>query len=122
VLIQEQFGQKWMSVEDTTAVALDKKLRSADWHFMWLTEAHSSLSAGRTAESACNSAIVLALEKVQKRFNAAELSLLKITKYPGFWIAKVILQTRQVQQHPSLSLIGEMPLEATLIKPKPVRL
>jgi hypothetical protein len=99
-----------MSVEGTTASALDIKLRSADWHFMWLTEAHSCLGIGRTAESACTNAIVLALKKVQQRFNAAELTLLKITKCSGFQVAKVILQTRQIQQHASLGLVDEVTL------------
>jgi hypothetical protein len=97
-----------MSVEDTTAAALDIKLRNADWHFMWLTEAHSCLGIGQTAESACSNAIAMALRKVQQRFNAAELSLLKITNYPGFHVARAILQTRQIQQHASLGLVDEM--------------
>ena len=109
-LIQEPFGEKWTSVEDTTAVALDIKLRNADWHFMWLTEAHSCLGIGRTAELASSNAIVLALKKVQQRFNAAELSQLKITKYPGFQVAKVELHPRQIQRHASLGLVDEMTL------------
>lgn len=110
VLIQEPFCESWMSVEDTTASALDIKLRSADWHFMWLTETHSCLGIGRTAELAYTNAIALALNKIQQRFNAAELSLLKITKYPGFQVARVMVQIRQVQQHASLGLVDEMVL------------
>lgn len=107
-LVQEPFCEKWISVEDTTAAALDIKVRSANWHFIWLTEAHSGVAMGLTAESACSSAIALALKKVQQRFNTAELSVLKITKYPGFQVARVILQTRQIQQHASLGLADEM--------------
>jgi hypothetical protein len=109
-LLQETFGEKWMSVVETTAAALDIKLRSADWHFMWLTEEHSCWGVGQTAESACSNAIAQALKKVSQRFNAAELSQLRITKYPGFQVATVILQTRQIQQHASLGLADEMPL------------
>jgi len=109
-LIQEPFCETWMSVENMTAAALDTKVRSADWHFMWLTEVHSCLGIGQTAESACNKAITLALNKVPRRFNTAELSLLKITKYPGFHVARVMFQTRQIQQHASLGLVDEMTL------------
>jgi hypothetical protein len=109
-LIQEPFCESWMSVEDTTASSLDIKVRSANWHFMWLTEAHSCFGIGRTAESAYTNAIALALKKIQQRFNAAELSLVKITKYPGFQVARVVLNTRQIQQHPSLGLVDEMVL------------
>jgi hypothetical protein len=106
--VQEPFCEGWTSVEETAAAALDIKLRGADWHFMWLTEAHSCLGIGRTAESACSNAIAKALKKMPQRFNAAELSLLKITKYSGFQVARVTLQTRQIQQHASLGLVDEM--------------
>ena len=113
-LNQELFCESWMSVEDTTASSLDVKVRSANWHFMWLTESHPSLGIGRTAESAYRNAIALALKKIQQRFNAAELSLLKITKYPGFQVASVVLHSRQIQQHASLGLADEKALEGTL--------
>jgi hypothetical protein len=85
-----------MSIENMTAAALDTKVRRADRNFMWLTEAHSCLGIRQTAESACNKAITLALNKVQRRFNAVELSLLKITKYPGFHVARVMFKTRKI--------------------------
>ena len=108
--IQEPFSERWMSVKNTTATTLDIELRNTDWHFMWLTEAHKSWGIGQTAELACSNAIVLALKKVRQRFNAAELSLLKITKYPGFQVAKVELHPRQIQRHASLGLVDEMTL------------
>lgn len=101
-LIQKQFCESWMSVDDTTAAALDTKVRSTGWHFMWLMEAYSCLGVGRTAESARARAITLALSKVKQSFNAAELGLVKFTKYPGFQVARIILHTRQIQQHASL--------------------
>ena len=113
-LIQEPFCESWMSVEGTTASALDIKVRSAGWHFMWLTEAHSCLGIGRTAESACVKAITLALNKIQQRFNAAEVILLKITKHPGFQVARVVLQTRHIQQHASLGHVDGMVLRESL--------
>jgi hypothetical protein len=66
---------------------------------MWLTEAYKCWGIGQTAELACSNAIVLALKKVQQRLNTAELSLLKITKYPGSQVAKVEFHPRQIQRH-----------------------
>jgi hypothetical protein len=77
---------------------------------MWLMEAYSCLGIGRTAESARRRAITLALSKVKKRFNAAELGLVKFTKYPGFQVARIILHTRQIQLHASLGLGEEIAL------------
>ncbi len=71
---------------------------------MSVVEAYSCLAFGRTAESARRRAITLALTKVKMSFNAAELGLVRFTKYPGFQVAKIILHTRQIQQHASLGL------------------
>ena len=60
-LIQKRFCDLWMSVEDTSASALDTKVRNRGWHFMWVMEAYSCLAFGRTAESARRRAITLAL-------------------------------------------------------------
>lgn len=114
-LTQEPFCERWLSVEDTTAAALDLALRNADWHFMWLTEAHSRRGFGRTVESARKKAITLALKKVPERFNAAELSLIKITKYLGFQIVRATLHTRQIQQHASVGLVDEMILRQSAV-------
>ncbi len=101
-LIQKQFCELWLSVEDTTAFALETKVRNTGWHFMWLMEAYFCRGIGRTAESARRRAITLALSKVKKRFNAAELGLVTFTKYPGFQVARIILHARLIQEHASL--------------------
>ena len=107
-LRQEQFCEKWMCVEDTTAAALDDKIRNAGWHFMWLQDAYSHFATGRTAESAIGKAIDLALHQVKGRFNAAELDSINARKYPGFVVARVTLYARQIQQVASLGLVDEM--------------
>jgi hypothetical protein len=109
-LIQTRFDEKWMSVENATAATLDARIRNAGWHFMFLHTAHSRLGIGRTAESATSKAMALALKRTESRFNAAELGLVKITRYPGFHVARATLHTRQIQQSASLGLVDEMVL------------
>jgi hypothetical protein len=109
-LIQKQFGEKWMAVENATAATLDVRIRNAGWHFMCLQTAHSRVGIGRTAESATSKAMALALKQTEGRFNAAELGLVKVTRYPGFHVARATLHTRQIQQHASLGLVDEMVL------------
>ncbi|MCU1312746.1 MAG: hypothetical protein JWM54_503 [Acidobacteriaceae bacterium] len=53
---------------------------------------------------------LLPLNRTEGRFNAAELGLVKVTRYPGFHIARATLHTRQIQQHTSLGLVDEMVL------------
>ena len=109
-LIQTRFDEKWMSVENATAAILDARIRNAGWHFMFLQTAHSRLGIGRTAESATSKAMALALKQTEGRFNAAGLGLIKVTRFPGLYVAKATLHTRQIQQHASLGLVGEMTL------------
>jgi hypothetical protein len=109
-LIQRQFGDKWMAVENATAATLDVRIRNAGWHFMYLQTAHSRVGVGRTAESAASKAMALALKLTEGRFNAAELGLVKVTRYLGFHVAIATLHTRQIQQNASLGLVDEMVL------------
>jgi hypothetical protein len=109
-LIQTRFDQKWMLIENATAATLDARIRNAGWHFMFLQTAHSRHGIGRTAESATSKAMALALEQTDGRFNAAELGLVKVTKYLVFHVARATLHTRQIQQSVSLRLVDEMVL------------
>lgn len=107
-LRQERFSDAWMSIEDTTSTVLDARVRSSGWHFMWLDDACSSTAIGRTAASAIGKAAVGALARVKGRFNAAEVDSIKVSKYPGFQIARIALHSRHIQQQASLALIDEM--------------
>jgi hypothetical protein len=107
-LIQVRFCGTWMSVKDTMAAALDVKVRNAGWHFMWLEDAYARFGVGRTATSAIDKAIASALDRIKDRFNAAELESVSVSKYVGFWVAKITLYARQIQHQASLSLVDEM--------------
>jgi hypothetical protein len=107
-LVQTRFDEKWLSVENATAATLDAQVRSMGWHFMFLQSAHSRVGVERTAELATSKAMVRALKQTEDRFNAAELGLVKVTRYPGFHIARATLHTRQIQQSASLGLVDEM--------------
>ena len=101
---QEYFCKAWMSVSDLAAPELDIKVRAAGWHFMWLMEEHSALAYGRTDDSARSSVLSRALAKVATRFNAAESGAVRITKFPGFRIARVTVHARQLQERASLGV------------------
>ena len=109
-LIQRRFAENWMSVENETAATLDLEIRNAGWHFMCLQTAHSRVGIGRTAEAATNKAMALAPKQTEGRFNAAELGSVKVTRFPGLYVARATLHTRQIQQHASLGLVDEMVL------------
>jgi hypothetical protein len=107
-LAQEHFCKEWMCVEDTMAAALDTKVRNAGWHFMWLHSSYSRLGVGRGATSAIGKATTRALNQVERRFNAAELDLVNVSKYPGFQVARVTIHARQIQEGPFLGPVDEI--------------
>ncbi|HXF13971.1 MAG TPA: hypothetical protein VN517_12515 [Terriglobales bacterium] len=104
-LTQEQFCRTWTFIEDTTPAVLDEKIRAAGWYFMWLADTSSCSGVSSTATSATDKAIRGALKRIQKRFNAAELESIKLSKYLGFQVARVTLHARHIQQSAILGLI-----------------
>ena len=102
-LLQEPFSRGWAEAIGTEASELDTAIRGAGWHFMWLADSYSSQALGRTAETAIRCALARALPGVNKRFNAAELDSVHVVTFPGFRIARVTVQARQIQRQASLN-------------------
>jgi hypothetical protein len=107
VLVEKQFCESWMSV-DETASSLDLKVRGVGWEFIWLKDTCSRLGFGGTESSAMDKAITRGLDQIKRKFNAAELSDVRIRRYPGFRAATVILNARQIQQEVLLSPIDSI--------------
>jgi hypothetical protein len=113
--VQTSFCEGWMAVEATTADTMDRTIRQAGWHFVWLVESAAGMAAGLSEEAVCNHAAALALNRISARFNGAELGHARVTRYPGFYVAKVTLHTRQIQQQTSLGLVDEMLFREVLV-------
>jgi hypothetical protein len=105
--LREPCGDNWTLVEEITAPVFDTMIRQAGWHFMWMQGSCSRRGLGLTPEEATQRALARALKGVARRFNAAELDSVQVTKYPGFYVAKVTLQPRHIQQHTSLDIADE---------------
>jgi hypothetical protein len=113
-LCKEPFCNGWAVAIGVLASELDASIRRKGWHFMWLTDTQSSRGFGRTPETAIRRALVNALKRVNGRFNAAELGKLQITDCLGLRMAKVTLDTRQIQRKTSLALAAESRLQEVL--------
>lgn len=104
---REPLGEEWTLVEDLPAPAFDRMIRKAGWHFMWMQGSCSRRGFGRTRDDAGDHALERALSGIARRFNAAELDSVLVAKYPGFHVANVTLQPRQIQQHALLDPFDE---------------
>jgi hypothetical protein len=103
----EPVGDDWMRVEEIPASVFDTMIRQAGWHFMWISRPSARRGFGITQDAATSRALIRALRAVASRFNAAELESIRVAKYPGFYIANVTLQSRQIQEHTSLDPVDE---------------
>jgi hypothetical protein len=101
---RQPIGEEWSVVEEIPALVFDTMVRRAGWRFMWLQGACSRRGIGLTEEAAISRALFRALRGVSKRFNAAELDSIEMTRYPGFQIATVTVQTIQIQRYASLNI------------------
>jgi hypothetical protein len=104
---RETCGDNWTLVDDITAPDFYAMIRQRGWHFMWILGSCCRRGLGRTQEVATEHALARALKGIARRFNAAELVKVQATKVPGFHIAKVTLEPREIQQYSSLDLPTE---------------
>lgn len=101
---QDPCGENWTLVDNVTAADFYTLIRQSSWHFMWILGSCSRRSLGHTRETAIQRALERALRGISTRFNAAELVAVKTTWLPGFYIAKVTLEPRKIQQYNSLDI------------------
>lgn len=98
----------WVSVDSENAHDVDKKIRALGWHFMWLTLDSSGAGVGLTGAMAFSRAMRSGLERLNSRFNTAELVNVTVRKYLGFHVAHVKLASRHIQECASLGLVDEV--------------
>jgi len=111
--ISEQFCEDWAHIERIEAAGLDVMVRRAGWHFMWVRRSCSRRGYGLTEVRATHRALARALKGIARRFNAAEFDSVRIVRFPGFYVANVTMEARQIQQNTSLDFAGENPPQAT---------
>jgi len=114
--LREPFGDSWTHVEELTAPVFDTMIRRAGWHYICVDGTRSRRGLGVTREDATHRAMGRALGVVTSQCNAAELDFVQVTKYPGFHVARVTIQPRQIQQDTSLGIPDKMRPEAVPVR------
>lgn len=97
LLQQSNVDADWNSVMDISGLDLSTLVQQHGWHCIWLAGGFSRCSVGRTPEAASSKAIRTALEAISMRFNAAEIDSLRVASYRGFYLARVTMRTRHIQ-------------------------
>ena len=105
--LTEPVGEHWARVEEIAAPVFDTMIRQKGWHFMAVDNARARRGFGMTAEGAVQRALARALRSVAGQFNAADLVAVQARKYPGFHMAEVTLQPRQIQPYTWLEIAGD---------------
>ena len=101
------FCDHWAQVDKVGAADFDLLIRRAGWHFVCVQGSCSRRGYGSTEEKATHRALASALRGNNKRFNAAEFDLVRITRFPSFYVAKVTMEAHQVQHNTSLDITDE---------------
>jgi len=105
--LTQPVGEDWTLIEEITAQVFDTMIRRMGWHFLCVLRPYRRKGFGLTAADAAQRALAHGLNRLARQYNAAELVSVQTAKFPGFFVASVILQPRQIQQYPSLEIAAE---------------
>lgn len=103
-MLVEPFAGDWAHVEQMESRAFDAMIRQAKWRFRWVHGSYSQRGFVTTEETAIRRALERALKSVSTRFNVAEFDSLQISPFPGFYIANVRMNARQILQNTGLKI------------------
>jgi hypothetical protein len=98
----------WVVLQSGDAVWLDKTIRGLGWNSNVLMREHWRRGYANRAQDAIYRAAQLALRKVDKRFNAAEIGHVGVVKHMWFYVARVGIFSRYIQESPFLGICNEL--------------
>jgi hypothetical protein len=105
--VRHPVSENWSLVAEIAAPVLDTLIRQTGWHFLCVLRPFCRKGIGRTEEDATQRALAAALRHLARQYNAAELVSVQSSRYPGFYVAAVVLQPRQIQQFTSLEIAAD---------------
>jgi hypothetical protein len=109
------FREGWNFVRSGNARRLERKIQAQGWNFIKTPDGSLRSGVGDTSQEAIASALKLALRRVGKHFNAAEVERIEMTQYPWFFLARVRVYPFRIQQEAVLPVPDEAwPAQTTL--------
>lgn len=98
----------WVILQSGEATWLDKAIRGLGWNSNMLTRTYWRSGYANRAQDAIYKAAQLALRKVDKRFNAAEIGHVIVVKRLWFYVARVGIFSRCIQENPFPGISEEL--------------
>jgi hypothetical protein len=105
--VRDPVCENWSVVAEITSPVLDTMIRRMGWHFLSVLRPFRRRGFGAKEADATRRALAGALKSVARQYNAADLVSVQARRYPGFYVAVVILQPRQIQQFTSLEIAAD---------------
>jgi hypothetical protein len=102
------FCEGWLVLQSGSALWLDKTIRDIGWNSYVLTKLYWKRGFSTYARDAICRAAQLALREVEERFNSAEIGRIVVTKYLWFYVAKVGIFSRSIQESPFIGISDEL--------------
>jgi hypothetical protein len=117
-LTMQGFREGWNFVENEDARRLEKKILRRGWKCIRLIDGWTRSGVGETLQAAVGNALNLALRQVNPYFNAAEVDRIEWTRYPWFFLARVMVRPYRIQQDALIPVPDDyLPLKTT-VRPK----
>ena len=88
----------WVVLQPGDALWLNKTVEGLGWNFNVLTRMYWRSGYASRAQDAIHKAVQLILRKVAKRFNAAEIGHIVVVKHLWFYVARVGIFSRYIQE------------------------
>ena len=114
-LMMQDFREGWNFVENEDARRLEKKILRRGWKYIRLVDGWTRSGVGETLQAAVGNALNLALRQVNPHFNAAEVDHIEWTRYPWFFLARVMVSPFRIQEDTVVPVLDDdSPLKAAI--------
>jgi hypothetical protein len=104
----ETFCEGWTLLKSDEASWLDSAIRRAGWNSFVLTKEHWRSGFGPYSQDALQKTVRLALRRIGRNHNVAEIEQIKVTKYLWFYLVKISILASQIQRSPFLGMVDEL--------------
>ena len=107
-LAGETICEGWVVLQPSDALRFNETAQGVGCNFNVLTRMYWKTGYANHAQDAIRRAVQLILRKVAKRFNAAEIGHIVVDKHLWFYVARVGIFSRYIQESPFLGSCDEL--------------